>query len=164
MRYCITTLPAKYHVQQSRAFASLAQASGRAVWTVAQSFVPHEVKSVSHSPTSSIAKSRCPTANTRKPSHATANLTRAVEVAEELLQAIKQATPTPTGKQSVLEPPLFHGGLAYQVCRQITKKKKKKKIAACPGPPPPPPQKKKKKKKKKNSPASPVSPSTPNQP
>ena len=41
---------------------------------------------------------------------ATANLTRAVEVAEELLQAIKQATPTPTGKQSVLEPPLFHGG------------------------------------------------------
>ena len=40
---------------------------------------------------------------------ATANLTRAVEVAEELLQAIKQATPTSTGKQSVLEPPPFHG-------------------------------------------------------
>ena len=33
---------------------------------------------------------------------ATANLTRAMEVAEELLQAIKQAIPTPTGKQSVL--------------------------------------------------------------
>ena len=37
---------------------------------------------------------------------ATANLTRALEVAEELLQAIKQATLTPTGKQSVLEPPV----------------------------------------------------------
>ena len=31
-----------------------------------------------------------------------ANLARALEVAEELLQAIKQANPTPTGKQSVL--------------------------------------------------------------
>ena len=29
-----------------------------------------------------------------------ANLARALEVAEELLQAIKQANPTPTGKQS----------------------------------------------------------------
>ena len=33
---------------------------------------------------------------------APANLARALEVAEELLQAIKQANPTSTGKHSVL--------------------------------------------------------------
>ena len=47
---------------------------------------------------------------------ATVNLTRAVEVAEELLQAIKQATPTSTGKQSVLEPPPFSQGCKPTRC------------------------------------------------
>ena len=41
-----------------------------------------------------------------------ANITRALEVAEELLQAIKQATPTPLGNQFVLE--LIPANLAYR--------------------------------------------------
>ena len=74
---------------------------------------------------------------------ATANLMRAVEVAEELLQAIKQAIPTPTGKQSVLGPPFSWG---FKPTRCAAKKIKiktknytlpgsahKKKIASFPG-------------------------------
>ena len=48
------------------------------------------------------------------------NLARALEVAEELLQAIKQATPNPTGKQSVLELPLSWGS---KLTRCVTKKR-----------------------------------------
>ena len=47
------------------------------------------------------------------------NLARALEVAEELLQVIKQATPNPTGKQSVLELPLSWGS---KLTRCATKK------------------------------------------
>ena len=122
MRYCVTTLLAKYYMHQSRAFASLAQASRRAAWTVAQSFVCHKKKRLTfphqldrqtkmsdskHQETVARKDDGDPKENDQP---ATVNLTRAVEVAEELLQAIKQATPTSTGKQSVLEPPPpFHG-------------------------------------------------------
>ena len=64
-----------------------------------------------------------------------ANLARALEVAEELLQAIKQANPTPTGKQSVLPAAPCHGapcslpsGLPNK-----TKKKKRKNFVAWAG-------------------------------
>ena len=54
-----------------------------------------------------------------------ANLARALEVAEELLQAIKQANPTPTGKQSAA--PCHR---APGLPKGATEQKKKKKIVA----------------------------------
>ena len=87
---------------------------------------------------------------------AAANLTRAVEVAEELLQAIKQATQPPrVSSLSLNPPPPFHGGLSLPGVPPNYKKNNNKENCSLP---------RSAHKAKKNFACFPGFPSTPNQP
>ena len=128
MWHCITTLPAKYYVWKSHAFASLAPTSMRAVcmW-----LVTHRALSImertgsSHFLLSSVSQSRCLwTANTRKTPHA--KTTRILKRISPLLPTLRELwkwlksfyrpsnkpLQPPTGNQFVLE--LIPANLPYR--------------------------------------------------